>query len=77
MKVSPNFTVSFSARSPHFVPLSAPEVPQKGTLEVTIASKSTRLGPGSVARVHSNGQRGWKNVGNTPAQYFVLAIGND
>jgi len=57
--------------------ISAPEVPQKGALEVTIASKSTRLGPGSVARVHSNEQHGWKNVGNAPAQYFMLAIRND
>lgn len=48
---------------------------QKGTLEVTIAGKSTRIGPGSVVWAHSNEQHGWKNVGDTPAQYFVLAIG--
>jgi quercetin dioxygenase-like cupin family protein len=50
---------------------------QKGTLEVTIAGKSSRIGPGSVAWVHSNEEHGWKNVGDTPAQYFVLAIGNE
>lgn len=50
---------------------------QEGTLEVTILDKSTRLGPGSVAYVHSNERHGWKNVGDTPAQYFVLAIGRE
>src|SRR5579875_1384003 len=46
---------------------------QTGTLEVTILDKKTRIGPGSVAYVYSNEQHGWKNVGDTPAQYFVFA----
>ena len=50
---------------------------QEGTLEVTIEGKSTRIGPGSVAYVHSNEKHGWKNVGSTPAQYFVMAIGKE
>jgi quercetin dioxygenase-like cupin family protein len=48
---------------------------QTGTLEVTITGQATRIGPGSVAYVKSNEKHGWKNVGNTPATYFVLAIG--
>ena len=48
---------------------------QTGTLEMTIQDKKTRLGPGSVIYVHSNEQHGLKNVGDSPAQYFVLAIG--
>jgi mannose-6-phosphate isomerase-like protein (cupin superfamily) len=48
---------------------------QTGTLEVTIKSQSTKIGPGSVAYVNSNELHGWKNVGSGPAQYFVLAIG--
>jgi quercetin dioxygenase-like cupin family protein len=48
---------------------------QTGTLEVSILGKKSRLGPGSVAYVYSNEQHGWKNVGDVPAQYFVLAIG--
>jgi quercetin dioxygenase-like cupin family protein len=48
---------------------------QSGTLEVTIVGKKTRIGPGSVAYVYSNEQHGWKNVGDSPAQYFVLAVG--
>jgi quercetin dioxygenase-like cupin family protein len=50
---------------------------QEGTLEVTILDKATRIGPGSVAYVHSNEKHGWKNIGSTPAQYFVLAIGKE
>ncbi len=49
---------------------------QKGTLDVTILGKTTRLNPGSVAYVTSDEQHGWKNVGDEPAEYFVLAIGH-
>ena len=48
---------------------------QTGTLEVSIKGDKCRIGPGSIAYVYSNEQHGWKNVGDTPAQYFVLAIG--
>jgi quercetin dioxygenase-like cupin family protein len=48
---------------------------QTGTLEVTILEKTARIGPGSVAYVMSNEKHGWKNVGDTPSTYFVLAIG--
>jgi quercetin dioxygenase-like cupin family protein len=49
----------------------------KGTLEVTIAGKATRLGPGSSAYVASNVEHGWRNVGADRALYFVLALGPD
>jgi quercetin dioxygenase-like cupin family protein len=44
-------------------------------MEVTISGNSTRLGPGSVAYVASNLEHGWRNVGDTRAQYFVVALG--
>src|SRR5260370_40628175 len=47
----------------------------EGTLEVTISGKVTNLTPGSVAFVASNEEHGWKNPGNVPAQYFVMALG--
>jgi quercetin dioxygenase-like cupin family protein len=50
---------------------------KEGTLDVTILDKTTRIGPGSVAYVHSNEEHGWKNVGDGPATYFVLALGHD
>lgn len=48
-----------------------------GTMEVTIAGKSTQLGPGSVAYVASNVEHGWHNAGTTRALYFIIRIGND
>ena len=51
-------------------------VMEAGTLEVTISGKSTRIGPGSVAVVKSQELHGWKNVGDAPATYFVLALGH-
>ena len=50
---------------------------REGTLEVTIAGRSSRLGPGSVAFVASNEEHGIRNAGNERAQYFVLALGRD
>jgi quercetin dioxygenase-like cupin family protein len=48
---------------------------REGTLEVTIAGRASRLGPGSVAYVASNDEHGIKNAGSTHAQYFVIALG--
>lgn len=50
---------------------------REGMLEVTISGKSTRLGPGSVALVGSNDEHGIRNVGATPAEYFVVAFGKE
>jgi quercetin dioxygenase-like cupin family protein len=50
---------------------------KEGTLEVTVGDKATRIGPGSVAYVNSNEEHGWKNVGEGPATYFVLALGEE
>jgi len=48
---------------------------QEGKLEATISGHSTVVGPGSVIYVRSNDHHGLKNTGDIPAQYFVLAIG--
>jgi len=44
-------------------------------VELTINGNSHRFGPGSVGFVHSNDEHGIKNVGTTPATYFVVAVG--
>lgn len=49
----------------------------EGTVEVTILDHHATLGPGSSAFVASNEQHGWRNVGNSAARYFVLALGRD
>lgn len=48
---------------------------REGTVELAVNGKSYPLGPGSVAFVSSNDEHGIKNVGTTPATYFVVAIG--
>lgn len=48
---------------------------REGTVELTINGKSSRLGPGGVALATGNDLHGIKNVGDTPANYFVVAIG--
>jgi quercetin dioxygenase-like cupin family protein len=50
---------------------------REGEVDVTIAAKTTRLGPGSVAYIASNVEHGILNAGRTSAQYFVLALGTD
>jgi quercetin dioxygenase-like cupin family protein len=67
-------------------PGAAPHAPHKheheeivmvreGTLEVTIEGASTVVGPGAVVYAASNDVHGWRNVGETKAQYFVIALG--
>jgi mannose-6-phosphate isomerase-like protein (cupin superfamily) len=48
---------------------------REGTVQLTINETSHVMGPGSVGFVHSNEEHGIKNVGTTPASYFVVAVG--
>jgi mannose-6-phosphate isomerase-like protein (cupin superfamily) len=48
---------------------------REGTVELTIAGVSSRIGPGGLGFVRSNEEHGIKNVGSTTATYFVVAIG--
>ena len=50
---------------------------REGTLEVTIAGRASRLGPGSIAYVASNEEHGIRNAGPAHAQYFVIALGTE
>ena len=48
---------------------------REGTVQLTTNGTSHVMGPGSVGFVHSNDEHGIKNVGTTPATYFVVAMG--
>src|SRR5205807_2348167 len=48
---------------------------REGTVDITVNNNTTRLGPGSLGFVSSNDEHGIKNAGETPASYFVVAIG--
>lgn len=50
---------------------------REGRLEVTIAGKNTRIGPRGVAYIASNVEHGILNVGESSANYFVIALGTD
>ncbi len=48
---------------------------REGTVEFIMGDKSQQVGPGGVCYAASNTMHGLKNVGSTPANYFVIAIG--
>jgi len=50
---------------------------REGTMELTIAGKPYRLGPGDVGVIGSNEMHNAKNVGTTNATYFIVNIGRD
>ena len=50
---------------------------REGTMELTIAGKPYRLGPGDVGVIGSNEIHNAKNVGTTRAEYFIVNIGRD
>jgi mannose-6-phosphate isomerase-like protein (cupin superfamily) len=50
---------------------------REGTMELTIAGKAYRLGPGDVGVIGSNELHNAKNVGASRATYFIVNIGRD
>lgn len=50
---------------------------REGTVEFLMEGHSKQVGPGGVLYAASNEMHGLKNTGATPANYFVIAIGNE
>ena len=50
---------------------------REGQMEFENDGKPERVGPGGVMFATSNVMHGLKNVGDTTANYFVIAIGRD
>lgn len=59
----------------HHHPHSEMWLIREGTIELTVNDKKFRLEPGSVGFVASNEEHGIRNVGTSPALYFVVAVG--
>ncbi|MGA9813184.1 MAG: cupin domain-containing protein [Terriglobales bacterium] len=59
----------------HHHPHSEMWLVREGTIELTVIDKKFRLYPGSVGFVASNEEHGIRNIGTTPALYFVVAVG--
>jgi quercetin dioxygenase-like cupin family protein len=67
--------VGGSPHPPHRHPHSEMWLIREGTIEISINGTNHRLGPGGAGFVRSNDEHGIKNVGTTPATYFVVAVG--
>jgi mannose-6-phosphate isomerase-like protein (cupin superfamily) len=50
---------------------------REGTVEFIMGDRSEQVGPGGVCYAASNTMHGLKNIGSTPANYFVIAIGTE
>jgi mannose-6-phosphate isomerase-like protein (cupin superfamily) len=60
---------------PHHHPHSEMWLVREGTVEIMVNGKSYQIGPGGAGFAASNDEHGVKNAGDTPATYFVVAIG--
>jgi len=63
-----------SPHAPHHHPDEEIVLVKEGQMDVTINGVTQRAGPGSVVLITSGDEHGWKNVGDTPATYYVMRL---
>ena len=63
-----------AAHGAHRHPDEEVVVVKEGTIEVLINGRTQRVGPGSVCFFASNVEHGMRNVGETPATYYVIRV---
>jgi len=74
-----------TAHITELAPGQAPHAPQRqkheeiiilreGTLEVTLNGETSTIGPGSIIYSPFENLTGWRNVGTSVAQYYVISI---
>lgn len=61
-----------ASHDPHRHPDEELIIVKEGTVEATINGQAQKAGPGSLFFYASNDLHGLRNVGDTPATYFVL-----
>jgi quercetin dioxygenase-like cupin family protein len=49
-------------------------VVKEGTIEIFLNGATRRIGPGSICFFASNDEHGMRNVGDTPATYYVIRV---
>src|SRR5262245_22166659 len=57
---------------PHQHPDEEMVIVKEGTIKVTVAGQTRRIGPGSMAFMSSNQMHGILNDGSTPATYVII-----
>jgi mannose-6-phosphate isomerase-like protein (cupin superfamily) len=50
---------------------------REGTLEFQMGDRTEPVGPGGICYARSGETHGLKNIGSTPANYFVVAVGKE
>jgi len=64
-----------SPHAPHHHDFEEILVVYEGTVDYTVAGRTTVLGPGGVAYAASNDEHGLRNNSNTRARYAVVELG--
>jgi len=63
-----------ASHAPHQHPQEEMVIIKEGTVEVLVNGEWKKVSPGSIAFFSSNQMHGLRNVGDTPATYFVINV---